>query len=335
MNLVPDALAVLMNSTRKAQEQLLLPPIISQPKNGRERMANALANLFIEQKWSMSASNQRKYDVFNRLEQCLWTLNLQQKKFADRHCDLPQFALQFLNFRYKKVPGKSVPGKGKVSAGNLSTDALRSHYASLSHLIEVPLLQTAPWQGLLEAIVSLAGSLKKYFSYLGDHIAYASEHRAREHSTPVLGGKDDSLFVIPVVSQTRARELQSGVNIPEIQRIQNMLADLPFCSPLDLSDFQPADVLVRRTMFTKLKAGALYSFVPDTKRIVLYDIRYNNNLGTRHFLWLIDAADRDNSADVMERFAAPMEACRNLIKKYAGPLQLRNFINCYSGITKM
>lgn len=309
-----NAFAVMMTTQKDlfAEQHQMFPTLKRETQHGKDRLYNALIELFKEQKWPMTSKEVRTHDIFQRLYQCIWYLNNQQTKFKSRNCPLPSLLDPYLDYKAKHD-------------GKLYAKEMMEYKESIGNLIDIPLLQEGSTRASLgKLLVQLYGCLTKYWTYLQEHSSDKLQHQQSTLSAPVFG-QDDRQYKVPVPSTSQIATLRASKHQARPyswDQLDTALSNLEVKSLLRLTELIPDERLHRRHVVDLIRKGALYHAVAEDEIIMMYEVKYRGNLRTEHFLWKLKYKD-DNQ--IFQAGLLLVEEARKQVRKVAAPGLVREF----------
>ncbi len=248
-------------------------------------MRNHIATWFKDNQWSFSRARRESFGTYERIADCLWFLNHQQRKFMAQGATLPTVASQFLD--YKILNHKKSP--------QLLVSEVHAQFLSVSHCLEDVVLSrtgndNAHWRRLNLFITELAASLNKYATYLRAHVITNQHFQDRVACTPTDAA--GVFLVTPIASSKTVAGIRCRNSLKKFlwKSIECSVASLQLLTVLDLQPLLPDNALERRAVFDGLEDGALSEILPEDSRLCTYSIPFGNQIPTRRFVWLLPAS---------------------------------------------
>ena len=266
-----DAFAILMCSSRQQNARQTLPSKVTNVRNKKDELYNAIVTFLEKEELSWSPSEVHQGVASNTvsvLRDVLWYVDGHHSKLAERSCGIPVVFKQFTSFN---VPERSKHRKRANTS--LSADVLRSHSHRLFVCLQAGFWDRASWKSIKAEVELLARMVQKYSDLISEkRLKMLELHNSQEQVRTI--GNSMSVHYLPPrhTSDQCLQDLESSVeqSDPDVA--------------MSLESFLPDDRRRRYDCLECLKRGMK---VPT----VLVTYSPGGNVGNLHWIWRTSCTD--------------------------------------------
>uniref|UniRef100_UPI00358E6566 uncharacterized protein n=1 Tax=Myxine glutinosa TaxID=7769 RepID=UPI00358E6566 len=303
----PTVFSVLMNAARDDAFCTCLPPIFPLTQlPQKNKLKNDILQWLQSNKlgWSADSVSSLGLSFVNTLAESLWYVDRNHDTLKQRGCANPISFEQFSNYRMPELQKKR-----KIDSSFLRQEEVKSHSDILFNLAMSSYLKKDSWKTVHAAILSFAGSLRKYSAYQLEHTKRVREDHLR--FMPVCPKENDNYRLLP----------RSPVIVPTLAARYKPVHDLLLISeenkPICLNNLGPTD---RRRR---------HEYIAETKvpcRAVLYT--HSGSGPTHlHFIWKVSGLS--DTEDILNRAGGISKDLAKDFPTYHSRVMRREFVRCF------